>query len=149
MKKIKSVLICVLVLSLCLSVCGCAAKASGPIAEHAWHFSSVQNRKNGEILYSSAQDQQTYGGVYAEAELLELNCEVNSKKITLKRQSDGQEWCFDYKLESEAEGTYYYTVQSNQSAAATVSASDFSDGTTLYTLLLMFEDYTLYFYHEQ
>ncbi len=148
MKLLKNILLFILVFAFCLSACGCTAKA-GPIAEHEWRFSAVQNRKDGNILYASAEEQQTYGGVYAEAETLELSCEVSGKAITLKRQSDGQEWSFKYTLESEAEGTYYYTVQSNQSSAATVSASNFSDGTTLHTLLVMFEEYTLYFYHEQ
>lgn len=149
MKGLSRVVVLILAALLCLGVAGCAPKGGLNMAGHEWRFSAVQSRKNGEILYASSADQQAYGGVYAQAPTLELTCKIGKNKVELKNKANGQTWTWAYQIQTQMEDMYIYDLsQAEQTAVATVTKTEYADGSRMYTLQLTFEDKTLYFYDE-
>ncbi len=150
MKRYTRVIALILAFVLGVGLCGCAKKDPLAINAHKWQFSAVQNSQNGELLYASPAEQEYYGGDYARATPLELTCKVTKKELILQNKADGQSWRFGWELQSKTDAESIYKLTGGElPAAATVTATGYSDGSELYTLLLSFAERTVYFYAEK
>lgn len=136
----KTVLCCMGILCLLLSGCGKALDLS--LDGHTWQFTMIQAGENGEIVACSP-DKKT---AYADAEVMELSCKAHDGSLTLSRMDTGENLTMACEIYSEnAESAIYSLWTDEQNALATIGVTTYQDGRSEYTLIVVLDEYTLYF----
>lgn len=142
MKKLTTLLLAVCVLITVLT--GCDSK-NIEIEDHNWKYSTIQNSKDGQVIYCSTENK----NLYEDAEVLDIWCSADDGILLISNNDTQETWSITYSLHSKDSNSCIYDVKYSGdkefSGMATVGITDKVSENDEYTLIITIGDYVLNF----
>ena len=142
MKKLTTLLLAVCVLTTVLTGCN---SQSIEIEDHNWKYSTIQNSKDGQVIYCSTENK----NLYEDAEVLDIWCSADDGILLISNNDTQETWSFTYSLNSKDSNSCIYDVKysgdNEVSGMATVGITDKVREHDEYTLIITIGDYVLNF----
>lgn len=124
------------ILAVLFSACGAADEYA--IENHEWELATVQGGSNGAVLYCSPEQQ----GFYPDAQVIDTACQVKNGTLTITTADET--WKLSCELIDRGVESDLYKIGSD--GYASVALTTYTDGTSVYTLVISYGGYGLYFY---
>ena len=140
MKKIKSSIVCTIILTIALLFNSCGSSLI-TIEHRTWEFSHIQNEEGAVVYRSEAAEKQH---LFDEAEVIDLSCSIGKNMMTLA--TDARSWNISYTIDGDSNGSTMYDLSYNGSDGyAIVSKTVRDNGNNEYTMIVVLGGYTVYF----
>lgn len=144
-KSIKTVAICLTLLSL-IMLCGCSSGNENlSIDNHTWEFNIVQNSK-GEIIYCNSKNQD----LYEDAKVLDIWNSIKDGVILISNNDTQETFYMNYETNQINSENYIYDIEytdDNETidGSAVVGITTKENENDEYTLIISIDGYSIYF----
>lgn len=115
------------------------------IENHTWDLTFIQSDETGAVLGCASE----YAEDHKDIEnliVVDLSCDAPGTYFTITDKTNHKTYYFNYEVMEESSGTIIYNIKSDISKGiAVTSATILDDGTSIPTLVITINDYTLSF----
>lgn len=136
----------VLLFVLVVCLVGCDGTVKYSIEGYDWIMTTAQSAENGNFVAYNPSDDPFDAENYPNAVAVELTFKAKNGLLTIENKTDGVNYAGTYKeISSSSAGTQYEITIGEKSGMAVASATKYSDGTEVLTLVLSVDGYAINF----
>lgn len=136
----------VLLLTLAVCLVGCDGTVKYSIDGHDWIMTTAQSTESGDFVAYNPSDDSFDAENYPNIVAVDLTFEAKNGLLTVENKTDGVKYARTYKeINSSSAGTQYEITIGEKSGMAVASATKYSDGTEVLTLILSVDGYAINF----
>lgn len=144
MKKLSAILLLVMMLTVFV---GCKSKTNNEpfkIENFNWVMESVQDIKDeGNVVACGI----AFVGSYGDLSVIDLRCKADKGELIINDKTNSKSYNGTYTvMETSSKSVIYKIYVEEKEGMAIVSNTDMSDGSSVKTLIMSFEDYSVKYF---